>query len=78
MVKIKSIDELKQIKKTNFGFIIVSAESIQTIHTPNCTIVSEKEYNQNSDGSIIYHWFSSHSLAEKELGDITMCKICNP
>ena len=77
MVKIESVDELKKIKESNFGFVIIQSESIPIIHTTNCKLIFENDFIKNKENSL-YHWFSTYSLAEKELGDLQSCKLCNP
>ena len=77
MVTIESVEELRKIKKSNFGFVIIMSESMSIIHSTNCKLISENDFLQNN---IIqtHHWFSTHLLAEKELGDLKSCKFCNP
>ena len=77
MVKIESVEELKKIKVSNFGFVIILSESLSIIHSTNCKLIFEKDFLKNN---IIqtHHWFSTHFLAEKELGDLKSCKLCNP
>ena len=77
MVKIESVDELKKIKESNFGFVIIQSESVPIIHTTNCKLIFENDFIKNHETSL-YHWFSTYSLAEKELGEIQSCKLCNP
>ena len=77
MVKIQSVDELKKIKESNFGFVIIQSESVPIIHKTDCKLIFENDFKQNHETSA-YHWFSTYSLAEKELGEIQSCKLCNP
>ena len=77
MVKIESVEELRKIKKSNFGFIILLSESMSIIHTTNCKLIFEKDFLQNNKIQP-HHWFSTHLLAEKELGDLKSCKLCKP
>ena len=77
MVKIESGDELKKIKESNFGFVIIQSESAPIIHTTNCKLIFENDFIKNHE-TFDYHWFSTYSLAEKELGEIQSCKLCNP
>ena len=77
MVKIESIEELRKIKESNYGFVIIFTESMPIIHTTNCKLIFEKDFAKNNTNST-FHWFSTYSLAEKELGDIKSCKLCSP
>ncbi len=77
MVKIESIEELRKIKKSNYGFVIILSKSMPLIHTTDCKLIFESDFIKN-DKITPYHWFSSHSLAEDELGDLKSCKLCNP
>ncbi len=44
MVKIESIEELRKIKESNFGFIILLSESMPIIHTTNCKLIFENDF----------------------------------
>ena len=77
MVKIESIEELRKIKKSNYGFVIILSKSMPVIHTTNCKLIFENDFIKN-DKISPHHWFSTHSLAEEELGDLKSCKLCNP
>ena len=77
MVKIESVEELKKIKESNYGFVIIETESAPVIHKTNCKLIFENDFIKNKQNSS-YHWFSTYSLAEKELGDLQSCKLCNP
>lgn len=77
MVKIESVEEIRKIKESNYGFIIISTESMSVIHTTNCKLIFENDFIKNNN-VIDYHWFSTYFLAEKELKDIKSCKLCNP
>jgi len=77
MVKIESVEELRKIKESNFGFVILLSESMLIIHTTNCKLIFENDFLQNSKIQS-HHWFSTHLLAEKELGDLKSCKLCKP
>jgi len=77
MVKIESVEELKKIKVSNFGFVIILSESMSIIHTTNCKLIFENDFLKNNKIQT-HHWFSTHLLAEKELGDLKSCKLCNP
>jgi len=77
MVNIESVEELRKIKESRYGFVIILLESMPVIHTTNCKLIFENDFIKNSKNST-FHWFSSYSLAEKELGDIKSCKLCNP
>jgi len=77
MVKIESVEEIRKIKKSNYGFVIILLESIPVIHKTNCKLIFENDFIKNNKIST-HHWFSSYSLAEKKLGDIKSCKLCNP
>ena len=77
MVKIESVEELKKIKQSNYGFVIILSESMPIIHTTNCKLIFENDFIKNKKIPI-HHWFSTYFLAEKELGDLKSCKLCNP
>lgn len=77
MVKIENVEELRKIKESNYGFVIIFSESMPIIHTTNCKLIFENDFIKNNKIST-YNWFSSYSLAEKELGDLKSCKLCNP
>ena len=77
MVKIQSLEELRKIKESNYGFVIIFTKSMPIIHTTNCKLIFENDFIKNND-NLSHHWFSTISLAEKELGDIKSCKLCNP
>jgi len=77
MVKIESVEELRKIKESNFGFVILLSKSMPIIHSTNCKLIFENDFLQNNKNQP-HHWFSTHLLAEKELGDLKSCKLCNP
>jgi len=77
MVTIESVEELRKIKESNFGFVIILSESMSIIHTTNCKLIFENDFLKNNKMQT-YHWFSTHILSEKELGDLKSCKLCNP
>lgn len=77
MVTIERIEELRKIKESNYGFVIILAESMPVIHTTNCKLIFENDFVKNNK-ILTFHWFSSYLLAEKELGDIQSCKLCKP
>jgi hypothetical protein len=77
MVNIESVEELRKIKESRYGFVIILSESMPIIHTTNCKLIFENDFLKNNKNST-FHWFSSYLLAEKELGDIKSCKLCNP
>jgi len=77
MVTIESVEELRKIKESNFGFVIILSESMSIIHTTICKLIFENDFLKNNKIQT-YHWFSTHILAEKELGDLKSCKLCNP
>ncbi len=77
MVKIQSVEELRKIKESNYGFVIITSEAKPVIHETNCKLIFENDFLKNKD-ALVYHWFSSFALAEKELENIESCKLCNP
>ncbi len=77
MGKIESVEELRKIKESKFGFIIILSESMSIIHTTNCKLIFENDFLKNNKIQT-HHWFYTHFLAEKELGDLKSCKLCNP
>ncbi len=78
MVKIENVEELRKIKESNYGFVIVLEDDKPTIHLSNCKIISEKDFLQEIKNSTKHNWFSTYYLAQKELGDLNSCKRCNP
>ena len=77
MVKIESVEELRKIKQSNYGFVIILSEPMPIIHTTNCKLIFENDLIKNNKISN-FHWFSTYFLAEKELVNIKSCKLCNP
>ncbi len=77
MVNIESVEELRKIKESRYGFVIILSESMLVIHTTSCKLIFENDFLKNNKNST-FHWFSSYLLAEKELGDVKSCKLCNP
>ena len=77
MVKIESVEEIRKIKESNYGFVIIVLESTPVIHKTNCKLIFENDFIKNNKIST-HHWFSSYLLAEKELVNIESCKLCNP
>ena len=78
MVKIGNVEELRKIKESDYGFVIIIKENAHTIHLSNCKIISESSFLQENNNSSNYHWFSTYSLAQKELGDLSSCSVCKP
>ncbi len=77
MVNLESVEALRKIKESRYGFVIILSEHMPVIHTTNCKLIFENDFIKNNKIST-HNWFSSYSLAEKELGDIKSCKLCNP
>lgn len=75
MTKIQTIDEFKNIKKSEFGFIVVSDGATNTMHQSKCKDLGDSAYS-NKDGNSL-HWFSTIATAEKSFM-ITLCKECKP
>jgi hypothetical protein len=78
MVKIENIEELRKIKESNYGFVIIITHTKSVIHNTDCKLIFEQDFLKDENNGSKYHWFSTYSLAEKELGDIKSCKLCNP
>jgi len=78
MVEIENIEELRNIKGSNYGFVIIITNNQAIIHNTDCKLIFEQDFQKNVNNNLKYHWFSTYSLAEKELGDIISCKLCNP
>ena len=78
MVKIENVEELRKIKESDYGFVIIVEDATPTIHLTNCKVIFENDFLQDINNSLKYHWFSTYSLAQKELGDLKTCNICNP
>ena len=78
MVKIENIEELRNIKESNYGFVIIITNTKAIIHNTDCKLIFEQDFLKDDKNDSKYHWFSTYSLAEKELGDIKSCKLCNP
>ena len=77
MVKIENVDELRKIKESNYGYVIICLENKSIIHVSNCKLLFEKDFIRKMNSKSFYHWFSTYSLAEKELGELKSCKLCN-
>jgi hypothetical protein len=78
MVKIENIEELRNIKESNYGLVIIITNTKSIIHNTDCKLIFEQDFLNDGNSDSKYHWFSTYSLAEKELGDIQSCKLCNP
>ena len=78
MVKIENIEELRNIKESNYGLVIIITNTKSIIHNTDCKLIFEQDFLKDGNSDSKYHWFSTYSLAEKELGDIQSCKLCNP
>lgn len=73
--KIKNIDEFRQIKGSNFGFIVIFDGASNMLHQTNCIDVTDSEFS-NQEGNAL-HWFSTLALAEKSF-NVTPCSACKP
>jgi len=78
MVKIENVEELRKIKESDYGFVIIFEDVKRTIHSTSCKAISENDYLQKNNNSSNYHWFSTYYLAQIELGDLSSCNLCNP
>ena len=78
MVKIENVEELRKIKESDYGFVIIFEDVKRTIHSTSCKVISENDFLQEKNNSLKYNWFSTYSLAQKELGDLISCSKCNP
>lgn len=79
MVKIQNVDEFNNIKKENFGYILFCDTRDKTVmHAPNCKLIQADEFERLNSDNVIFHWFSSYSLAQKEFDNIVFCNTCNP
>jgi hypothetical protein len=76
MVKIGNVEELEKIKESDYGFVIIIKNNQRTIHLSNCKNISKSNFLQENKNLSNYHWFSTHSLAQKELGDLYSCQDC--
>ena len=80
MVKIENVEELKRIKESTYGFIIILDTSFKaTMHKSNCKLITEKSYLKSKEinAETKFHWYSTFLLAEKEFTNIKQCKTCN-
>ena len=77
MVEIENLDELRKVKESDYGFVIIIEDDKPVIHISNCKTISENDFSVKKTSSN-YHWFSTYSLAQKELGDLESCIVCNP
>lgn len=73
--KIESIEQLRLVKESNFGFIVFSNESSKTAHRIACESITEEKFAENK--GIGFDWFSTLSMAEKSPG-LILCKSCSP
>lgn len=73
--KIESIEQLRLVKESNFGFIVFSDEVSKTAHRSGCESITEEKF-AGSNG-IGFDWFSTLNMAEKSSG-LTLCKSCSP
>ncbi len=78
MVKIETIEELKKIMKSNYGFVIIITDTESLIHATDCKLIVEGDFQKDYNGDTKYHWFSTYFLAEKIIVNIKPCKFCNP
>ncbi len=78
MVEIANEEEFMKIKESDYGFVIIVEDDTPTIHLTSCKIFSKNDAKLEINNSINYHWFSTYSLAQKELGDLNSCNVCNP
>ncbi len=78
MVKIENVEELRKIKESDYGFVIIFEDVKRTIHSTSCKVISENDFLQKNNNSSNYHWFSTYYLAQNELGDLNSCNLCNP
>ena len=77
MVKIENIEELKKIKESDYGFVVIITNNESLIHTSNCSVIAEDDFPKD-DSDTKYHWFSTYFLAEKKFSTIKPCNLCNP
>jgi len=57
MVKIESVEELRKIKESNFGFVIHLSGSMPIIHATNCKLIFENDFLMISYSNQITFWF---------------------
>jgi hypothetical protein len=74
LTKIQSLEEFKQIKSADFGFIVVSDDATPVLHQSSCSSLTEDKF---ADQSSTHHWFATLTLAEKSF-NVTICNICKP
>ncbi len=80
MVKIENVDEVSRIIESNFGFIVETQDTINTIHETNCSTISPNKFIDKTQRgkNFKFCWFSSIALAEKEFPDLKSCSQCKP
>lgn len=75
MTKIKSLEEFKQIRDAEFGFIVAFDGASNVLHQSICNILTEDKFS-TQDGTS-HHWFATLALAEKSF-NVTVCDSCKP
>jgi len=78
MVKIENLEEFTRIKESDVGYVVIIKEgSTATIHTTKCKLLEEL-YNEDikEEKMVIFHWFQTVSLAEKEFPNLIFCQTC--
>ena len=78
MVKIESVEEFSRIIESNFGFIVETQDTVNTIHITNCKTINTNKFIDKTQRGVNYqfNWFSTLSLAEKEFSNLTSCNQC--
>lgn len=72
LTKIQTLEEFKQIKNADFGFIVISDDTAATLHQSKCANLREDEFP-----NCTHHWFSTLTLAEKSF-NVVICNVCKP
>lgn len=73
--KIESVEQLRLVKESDFGFIVFSDEVSKTAHRSACESITEEKF-AGSNG-VGFDWFSTLNMAEKSSG-LALCKSCKP
>jgi hypothetical protein len=75
VAKIRNIEEFKQIKGSDFGFIVIFDGASNMLHQSKCGNLNDDTFS-NQEGNA-FHWFSTLALAEKSF-NVTPCIVCKP
>ena len=57
MVKIENIEELRNIKESNYGLVIIITNTKSIIHNTDCKLIFEQDFLKDGNSDSKYHWF---------------------